>query len=209
MRILVPGGTGRVGQLIVSEALARGHEPTVLARDGGRAARLDPRAREIQGSVLDAEVVAGALRNQDAVAYAIGAGNVRRTTLFSTSTAILIEAMERSGPRRLVAITGVGAGETKGHGGFLYDRILYPLFTRGVYEDKDRQEQMIRASALEWTLVRPAPFRSDVPAGPLQVVSDVGSVVLRRIAPLEVARFVVEELETGRYIRQAPFIGHA
>jgi NAD(P)H-binding len=60
-------------------------------------------------------------------------------------------------------VTGVGAGETKGHGGFVYDRILYPLFTKGIYADKDKQEDLVRQSQTDWTLVRPAPFRSRTP----------------------------------------------
>ena len=40
--------------------------------------------------------------------------------------------MKQFGVRGLICVTGVGAGETKGHGGFLYDRILYPLFTKGI-----------------------------------------------------------------------------
>jgi hypothetical protein len=78
-------------------------------------------------------------------------------TLFS-NTRILIDAMVGHGVRRLVAITGVGAGETKGHGGFLYDCILYPLFTKRVYTDEGRQDELIRASPLDWVIVRPAPF---------------------------------------------------
>ncbi len=208
VRVLVLGGTGRVGQLIVVGALDRGHDVTVLARTPDRAARLGPRVRIVPGDVLDASRLQRALEGQDAVVFAVGAGNVRKTTLFSHATALLIAAMERGGPRRLVVITGVGAGETRGHGGALYDRVLYPLFTKGIYEDKDRQEALIRQSSLDWTLVRPASFRSNVPTGDLQAATDVHGVVLRRIAPVEVARFVLDELESRRFLRQAPFIGH-
>jgi putative NADH-flavin reductase len=116
--------------------------------------------------------------------------------------------MSALGVRRVVCVTGVGAGETKGHGGFLYDRILYPLFTKGIYADKDRQEGLLRASAMEWTIVRPAAFRKHTPHGPLRVVTDVGSIVLRKIGLKEVATFLLDEVEEGRYIRQAVFIGH-
>jgi putative NADH-flavin reductase len=154
-------------------------------------------------------VVSRAAAGQEAVIYALGAGTVRRTTLFSASTRILLEAMERHRVRRLICVTGVGAGETRGHGGFLYDRILYPLFTSGIYADKDIQEDLIRRSPLDWTLVRPAPFRARTPKGPLQVATSVHGVTLRAIAMAEVATFVVAELEQRRYVRQAVFIGHA
>lgn len=55
-------------------------------------------------------------------------------------------AMNQHSVRRLICVTGVGDGETKGHGGFLYDRILYPLLTKGIYADKDKQERRISGS---------------------------------------------------------------
>jgi hypothetical protein len=117
--------------------------------------------------------------------------------------------MEAAGVRRLVAITGVGAGETRGHGGFLYDRVIFPLFTRQRYRDKDRQEALIAASGLDWVIVRPAPFSSRRAPGPLEVHTDIGrNTVLRRITPEEVADFVVAQLHDDRYLRRRPFIGH-
>lgn len=144
----------------------------------------------------------------DAVVNSLGAGLVRRTTLFSDSTKILIESMLEHGVRRLVAITGVGAGETKGHGGFLYDRIIYPLINRGVYEDKNRQEALVRQSPLDWTIVRPASFSRRSSPAPIEVVVQVGEVNLCWITREEVSSFIVDELERNEYVRQAVFIGH-
>ncbi len=134
----------------------------------------------------------------------------RRTTLFSDVTAGLLPAMAAGHVRRLVAITGVGAGETRGHGGFFYDRVIYPLFTRPFYEDKDRQERLIRESALDWVIVRPAPFKATKGSTPLQVLTKImPDTMLRRITRDEVASFVLDQLVDDRYVRQAVFIGHA
>lgn len=61
----------------------------------------------------------------------------------------LIEAMSQAGLRRFVCVTGLGAGDSRGHGGFLYDRIIRPLILGQVYRDKDRQEAVVRASGLD------------------------------------------------------------
>jgi putative NADH-flavin reductase len=208
MKLLVLGATGRIGRLAVDEAVRRGHHVTALVRSPDRSSDAATSVRILQGDVLHRDAVADALAGQDAVIYAVGAGNVRTTTLFSESTRVLVEAMSAHGVRRVVCVTGVGAGETKGHGGFLYDRILYPLFTKGIYADKDRQEALLRASDTDWTIVRPAAFRKRIPDGPLRVVTDVGSIVLRKIAVTEAAVFLLDEMEQGRYIRQTVFIGH-
>jgi putative NADH-flavin reductase len=208
MCVLVLGATGSVGRLVVEEALTRGHELTALVRRpealGARASRVTV----VQGDALDTAAVSRAVAGQHAIVYALGAGHVRRTTLFSESMRILLSAMTAADVRRLLCVTGIGAGETKGHGGFLYDRILYPLFTRGIYADKNVQEGMIRQSGLDWTIVRPASFRTRVPKGPLRAVTNVNGVTLRTISRLEVATFLLDELEQNRYLRQAVFIGY-
>jgi putative NADH-flavin reductase len=208
MRLLVLGATGRVGRLAVDQALKRRHQVTVLVRLPEKLGAVATLVKVVPGDALDANAVACAVAGQDAVLYVLGAGNVRSTTLFSESTRILLEQMQRQRVRRLICVTGVGAGETKGHGGFLYDRILYPLFTKGIYADKDRQEALIRQSDTDWTIVRPAPFRNRTPSGPPLAETRVADIVLRKISPQEVEAFLLDELEQGRYIRQAVFIGH-
>lgn len=206
MNILVLGASGGVGRLIVGQALARGHKVTAFVRDPGKAA-LDG-ATVVRGDVLDSRALSNALPRQDAVVYAIGVKSTGRTTLFSQSTKLLLAAMEQQQVKRLVCITGIGAGETKGHGGFLYDHFIFPLFTKNRYADKELQEQLIRQSNLDWTIVRPAPFSEGKANAPFQVLSEVGSAVLRKISRAEVASFVLEELETRRHLRKTLFIGH-
>jgi putative NADH-flavin reductase len=208
MNVLVLGATGNVGRLVVREALRRGHGVIVLVRRPERLGAVASRVRVAQGDALDARAVLRAVAGQGAVVYVLGAGNVRQTTVFAESTKILLKAMMHHGVRRLICVTGVGAGETKGHGGFLYDRILYPLFTKGIYADKDVQEGLMRQSDLDWTIVRPAPFCTRTPPGPLRTVTNVDGVTLMKISRLEVARFLLDELEQNRYVHQAVFIGH-
>jgi putative NADH-flavin reductase len=208
MQILVLGATGSIGRLVVVESLKRRHAVTALVRSPGKLGDLHSRVTIIHGDALDASGVAKAVAGQDAVIYALGAGNVRHTTLFSDSTRALLAAMNQHAVRRLICVTGVGAGETKGHGGFVYDRIVYPLFTKGVYADKDKQESLIRDSHTDWTIVRPAAFREGKVSGELRAVTDVGSITLRRVSRLEVAEFLVDELEQNRYVHRSVFIGY-
>jgi putative NADH-flavin reductase len=209
LRLLVLGATGQVGRLVVDQAIRRDHDVTALVRAPQKLGETSALVTVVRGDALEPNAVASAVRKQDGVLYVLGAGNVRTTTLFSESTRILLDAMQREGVRRLVCVTGVGAGDTKGHGGFVYDWIVYPLFTKAIYADKDRQEALIRDSGTDWTIVRPAPFRKHTLAEPVSVVTRVDGIVLRRIAPHEVAVFVMDEAEQNRYVRQAVFIGHA
>ena len=208
MRILVLGGTGRVGRLIIALGLARGHAMTAQSRtpsptslpEGAAAIAADPRDRLALGA---------ALAGQDAVIMALGTDRGGPTTLFSDATRALLDAMRAAGTRRLVAITGVGAGETRGHGGFLYDRIIFPLFTRNRYADKDRQEALIRASDTEWTILRPAPFAATPGPEPFQALTRISATTrLSRVTPEEVARVALDCAEQGLWLREAVFFGH-
>ena len=80
--------------------------------------------------------------------------------------------MRGAGVRRLVAVTGLGAGDSRGHGGFLYDAVFFPLVLKRVYDDKDVQEQMIRASDLDWTIVRPGLLASGPATGAARALTD-------------------------------------
>jgi putative NADH-flavin reductase len=213
MRLGVLGATGSVGRLIVEKAAAAGHAVVAQTRN---AAKFAQAGSQIASAVTvdafaphDPVALRAFVRGLDAVVFALGAPPGRATRLFSDVTAALLPAMMEMGVRRLVAITGVGAGETRGHGGPFYNWFIFPLFTRPLYADKDRQEALIRSSDLDWTIIRPAPFSTAAPSGPLEVhLTAPPSLQLRRITRDEVAAFVVDELEHGRYVRQAPFIGH-
>jgi putative NADH-flavin reductase len=208
MRILVLGGSGRVGRLVVALGQARGHAMTAQSRalspaglpEGVAAVAADPR---------DAAALVPALAGQDAVIMALGTSDSGPTTLFSDSTRALLDAMRATGTRRLVAITGVGAGETRGHGGFLYDRIIFPLFTRHRYADKERQEALIRTSDTDWTILRPAPFAASPGPEPFHALTRVSPATrLSRVTPEEVARFALDCAETGAHRHEAVFFGH-
>ena len=99
-----------------------------------------------------------ALKGRDAVVSALGtsASPFREVTLLSTATRALVSAMKIEQVSRLVCITGIGAGDSAGHGGFLFDNLIFPLLLRNVYADKNRQEAIVRESGLDWVLVRPS-----------------------------------------------------
>lgn len=208
MKVLVLGATGGVGRHIVEQGRKRGYELSALVRDPSRLPFKADGIHVLGGDVLDADAVDQATRGQDAVICTIGVRTTGPTTLFSDATRVLLPAMERHHVRRLVCITGVGAGETKGHGGLFYDWFIFPLFTRHRYQDKDKQEATIRGSSLDWIIVRPAPFREGDTANELTAVTDVDGVTLRRVSRSEVAAFVLDQLESNRFLRQAVFIGH-
>src|SRR5664279_3132759 len=127
MKILVIGATGPTGRELVTQGIALDHEITAAVRRP-ELASLPKEVRVLRGDVTDAASMAAAVAGQDAVISSLGTKLSRKpTTLLSEGTRNLVAAMNEAAVRRLVCITGMGAGDSKGHGGFFYDRIILPL----------------------------------------------------------------------------------
>ena len=207
MKVLVIGATGGTGRQIVREAAARGHEVVALVRSTAKAADLAG-ARLVQGDALDEAALFRALEGCGGVISSLGTAlsPFKPVSLLSSATTVLIAAMKRQGVRRLVCITGVGAGDSRGHGGFFYDRMLLPLLLRNVYADKDRQEAVVRASGLDWVLVRPT-FLTDKPGrGAVRAATDLAGIHGGSIARADVATFVVGQLTDDTWLGRTPLI---
>jgi putative NADH-flavin reductase len=182
-----------------------------MARHPERMAVTHPRLFTVRGDILDATAVQGAISAHGAVVIAIGMGLTRKpVTLFSPGTKNVLAAMEAAKIHRLVAVTGMGAGETREHGGFFYDRIFRPLVLRTVYEDKDRQEALIKdysnSYPLLWTIVRPGALGNGEPEHRYRVISDLTGVTGGKIARSDVAHFIVAVLECQSHIGQTPLL---
>jgi uncharacterized protein YbjT (DUF2867 family) len=205
MKILVLGATGATGQLIVRNAVARGHSVVALVR---AKARPDlPGAELIEGDVRDEATLSRALEGCDAVVSSLGTGmGFREVDLLTVATRGLVAAMTRTDVRRLICISALGVGDSRGHGGFIFDRLFQPLLLGPAYKDKDRQEATIRASSLDWVVVRPGMLTNDPPRGRVRAADDLAGVNGGKIARGDVAQFVVEQLTADTWLRRTPVI---
>jgi putative NADH-flavin reductase len=206
-KILVLGATGGTGRLIVSEALARGHEVTALVRSPEKAGDLKG-ARLIVGDIRDENALRNALRGQDTVVSALGtpASPFREVKLLSTATRALVTAMKAEQVSRLVCITGMGAGDSAGRGGFLFDRLIFPLLLKNVYADKDRQEVVVRDSGLDWVLVRPSVLNDKPGRGAIRAITDLSDFHGGSIARQDVATFVLDQIQGNNWLHRSPLI---
>ena len=207
MRVLVLGATGGTGRLIVRYAQSKGNSVVALVRSKAHASDLSE-VKLVEGDARDEAALLRALEDCDAVISTLGTGMspFRQVTLLSVATDALVTAMTRQGVRRLVCITGMGAGDSRGHGGFLYDRLILPLLLHNVYKDKDRQEALIRASSLDWVIVRPAVLNDEKARGSVRAITDLAGFKGGNIARADVARFVVDQLTNDFWLKQTPLI---
>lgn len=192
---------------MVAQALAAGHEVTALVRSPARIGVRHERLRVVQGDILDFESVDLAVAGQDAVLSSLGTKSLfRPVKIFSEGTSNLLRAMTKHGVRRLICITGIGAGDSRGHGGFFYDRLALPVFLKRIYDDKDKQEEILRKSDRDWIIVRPGFLTNGSRTGNYRVLTDLAGVTAGRISRADVAAFMLAQLSSDRYLRQTPLL---
>lgn len=210
--VLVIGASQGIGLETVRAALAAGHRVRAFARSAHRIALSDPNLERFSGDALNGPDVAAALDGIDAVVQALGVpvrdllGPVR---LFSDATGLLVPAMEKAGVRRLVAVTGFGAGDSRDAISPL-QRLPFRLVFGRAYDDKDAQEMRIRRSRLDWTLVRPGVLTGGRATGRYRVLDEPSSWRNGLIARADVAHFLVGQIEDASRIGKAVvLIDHA
>ena len=129
-----------------------------------------------------------------------------RTTLFSQSTRIIVDAMKAAGVKRLIAVTGLGAGNSRGHGGIIYDSVVFPLLLKRVYDDKDVQEWIIKSSGLDWTIVRPGLLTNRPATGHYRILTAAGDWRFGTISRADVADFIVRQIDDRKLIGTTPLL---
>lgn len=205
MKIAVIGATRGIGDALVKAAIAEAHEVTVLVRNPDRITADRDAVRIVVGDALNRTAVAEAVEGQDVVCDCLGTKSVTKPiTMFSRSAENLAAALTPE--QLLIAVTGIGTGDSAGHGGFLYDRIFMPVVLRRMYDDKDRQEQIIRDRIARWIIVRPGFLTNGPLTRKYRVLTDLDGIHGGKISRLDVADFILSQARLPQYQGAAPLL---
>jgi putative NADH-flavin reductase len=207
MRIAVIGASRGVGLELLKIALEEGHEVTALLRNPAKLSIGNPRLKIVKGDILDAASVAAVVSGQDAICICIGTPPTRKPVdVYSRGIECVVAAMGRGSRQKLVAVTGIGAGDSKGHGGFFYEHVTYPLFLGTIYADKDREESLIKASGVEWLVVRPGFLTNGPRTGKYRVLENLAGITAGKISRADVADFILKQLATPTHFGKTPLL---
>ncbi|MDR6522098.1 SDR family oxidoreductase [Variovorax gossypii] len=205
MKIAVIGATRGIGLATTQGALADGHDVTVLARRQERMPIRDPRLRVVEGNAEDAVAITEVVRGQDVVYDCLGTTQLfQPVTLFSRCAENLSRALAPE--QLLIAVTGMGAGDSRGHGSLLYDYLFRPVVLGRMYADKDRQERIIMRDIDRWIIVRPGFLNNGPRTGRYRALTDLRSVRGGRISRADVADFLISQAGSPSFIGRTPLL---
>lgn len=208
MKIVVFGSTGSVGRHIVEQALEQGHNVTAFAREPEKLELSDDKLPLMSGDVYDHFAVEKAVAGQDVVMITLGSPKLTGD-LRSAGTANIVEAMKVQGIRRLICQTTLGAGDSIDNLNFLWRYILFGILLRFVMNDHNIQEDIVRTSGLDWTIIRPAAFTDEKGSNDYKYNFDAKYKNLSlKIPRREVAGFMLKSLEDKSYLLKSPGLSY-
>lgn len=213
MKIAVFGATGIVGKAVVNEALKKGHEVTVLTRNGEKVTTRHEYLHIVEGNVADKNVVRTVLKDQEAVIQTLGIGGKgdgKPTSIVSEANKVIMTEMEQMNVKRLIAISVIGAGDSLTFLPWIYRKLVLPLFMKwfqAVIDDKNRMELMIKSSGLDWTIVRCTTVKERPATGKVNATLD-GKGLKFSISAADMAVFIVNQLTDNSFLKQNPTISN-
>ena len=209
-RVLIIGASRGIGLETVKATLQAGHSVRALARSARRIPVDHPKLEKVVGDALEMATVKRALTGVDVVIQSLGVSAgpeviLKPTRFFSTTTQALVTAMEEAQIKRLICVTGFGAGNSRGRGGFLYSAAFHLLLER-VYDDKDVQERIVRRSELDWVIVRPVILTNGPKTNTYRAVIDPRGWTCGFISRADVADFLIKQIDNDAFVHKTPVL---
>ena len=209
VRVALFGASGFIGSSVLEELLEAGHQVTALSRNPDRLAA-HAALTVVQGDVSDPAAVARTIDGTEAVISCLGTPRNEKQSVDFLAAALrsIIEAMERFGVERLVAISGAGITVTGERKPFPHNAISAVLrkLARDTVAAKQTEFAALQASStIAWTAVRPTRVVNGSATDRRRVTVNAGQLGMR-VTRGDLARFMVGQLTDRSYIRLAPFI---
>ncbi len=210
MKILVLGASQGTGALCVQQALAHGHDVSAFARSPQKLTLEHPKLTRVTGDFHDRASVEKAVPGHDAVIITASATQLsafkERPDYFSRGTGYAIEAMKAHGVKRLVLLSALGTAESRPLLNVVVRALMVDWMLKEAFLDHAVQEQLAKATELEWVIARPGRLTNG-PAKGAFVKTPKLEKVPSAISRADVAAFLVEACTSTSFVRQAVQLG--
>ena len=209
MKILIIGATGRTGKCLVKESLKRKYEVSAIARNPEKLK--DFKIEITSGTPYDYTTVEKAISGCEAV---INTLNVSRKSdnpwaplaapkdMISKSAANALKAMEKTGTKRYVALSTIGAGRSWKKSPFILKLIVSISNLRYAFRDHGRQETLLENSDIDYTICRAPILSDDINTTGATATPEGEKPASRILSRNSAAEFFLNIIENKQYIRK-------
>lgn len=210
MKVVVFGASHGLGREVVQQALDKGMSVTAFSRSPGRIGLSHQNLRLFAGDVENRESVSEAVETADAVVCTLGLPTLkaigppvsRKSYVLSGGTANIVAGMKRHRIQRFVCETAIGSGDSVRDCSLLA-RLAFRVGLRWLFKEKDAQEKLVRASGLDWTLVRPSALTNGPRPGEYLVSGHTPVGILTHISRADAAEYIVAAIGDAGTIGKA------
>lgn len=201
MKIVIFGSTGKTGLEITKQAFARGHQVTAFFRDPAKMPLSNDHLTTVTGDVYDLTSVQKAIKGKDAVICTLGSRDLKKTSIRTIGTKNIIQVMNQTGVQRLIVVSAMGIGESWQTLSFL-NKLFFATVLKSSRTDHEAQEAAVKASDLDWTIIRPSGLTDTSRTSQYQVGENIQATT-STIARADVADFILNELDSNSWIGKA------
>ncbi|KJD43358.1 NAD(P)-dependent oxidoreductase [Paenibacillus terrae] len=203
MNLLLLGATGRVGRFILEYALADGHTVTALVRSPDKLEeyklRYGTQLQIVEGDATNAENVAQALEGGGTAV--ISALNTDGTTTLSVNMRLLIRLMQERSVSRLITVGTAGILQSRTEPGlYRYESSEPRRRSTRAAEEHRRVYELLRDSALDWTIVCPTWLPDGARTGIYRVEKDLLPEGGTQITTADTADFTYRQLSSTDFL---------
>jgi putative NADH-flavin reductase len=203
-KIVIFGASGGTGKQVVAMALQQGFEVTAIIRNPDAFSIQHPDLKIVKGDVLAPATFKYELQGQDAVISCLGVPKIQETTLYSAGILNIIQSMQEFGPYRILCISSGALDIPPGSSfimRFLLKNVLQRIY-KPIYMDMRLMEDTLKASGLNWTIVRAPKLTDGKNKGRNRNITGQPLKGIPQISRADLAGYLLEHLDDLSVFKQ-------
>ena len=210
MKIALFGASGLTGNLLTERALAGGHTVAALLRRPAEFPYRD-RVQAVSGDAFDPQAISETLAGADVVLSALGARSLRKEDVLERAVPLIVAAMQRQGPRRIVVLGSAGAlsnslDKQSGWRRFVIEKIVYTTLLKWPVASQRAQWAALSRSGLDWTMVMPPMLTNGRATGRYRVDGEALPRNGSKISRADVADFMMLQISDAEWVQRGVYV---
>jgi len=210
MRITIFGATGATGRMLTQQALTKGYEVVACARNPTKLDIEDEKLKIVRGELSNQSDIEESIKGSDAVISILGPTGSSKGLPISKGMQNILQAIQKCNLKRIIATATPSAVDPHDTFDLKFKLavLMVTLFIPSAYQDIVKTAEAIRATDLDWTIVRLPLLNSKPKQGQLNASYIGQGKVNLHLSRGDLVDFLLSQIEDDTYIQKAPAISN-